>query len=78
MTIPFDNSYARLPARFHAATLPTPVTSPTLLALNRPLAVELGLDADELAATDGVAMLAGNRVPQGFTATEHRCRQPRT
>ena len=65
LTITFDNSYARLPARFHALTLPTPVRAPTLLALNRPLAAELGLDADALAAPDGVAILAGNLVPDG-------------
>ena len=65
LTITFDNSYARLPARFHALTLPTPVAAPGLLALNRPLAAELGLDADALATPDGLAMLAGNLVPDG-------------
>jgi uncharacterized protein YdiU (UPF0061 family) len=33
--------------------------------LNRELAVELGLDPDGLASPEGLAMLAGNAVPQG-------------
>ncbi|MDO5703983.1 MAG: YdiU family protein [Paracoccus sp. (in: a-proteobacteria)] len=63
--IHFDNSYARLPARFFASQPPVPVRDPALFALNRPLAERLGLDADWLAGPDGVAMLAGNAVPDG-------------
>lgn len=63
--LPFDNSYARLPEKFHRRVNPTPVAQPRLLRLNRPLAVELGLDADWLESTEGVAVLAGNRVPEG-------------
>ncbi len=37
----FDNSYARLPERFSAAVLPTPVKAPRLIAFNRGLADEL-------------------------------------
>lgn len=65
MTLPFDNSYARLPDHFHARQAPIPVAAPTLLALNRPLAARLGLDADWLAGPEGLAMLAGNAVPPG-------------
>jgi serine/tyrosine/threonine adenylyltransferase len=63
--MPFDNSYARLPARFFARLDPTPVRAPKLIALNAPLAHDLGLDPDALAAPEGVAMLAGNAVPEG-------------
>ena len=63
--IPFDNSYARLPARFHARLAPTPVERPRLIRLNRALALDLGLDPDWLAGPEGVAALAGNRVPEG-------------
>lgn len=63
MSIAFDNSYARLPDAFHARVLPTPVAAPRLLALNEKLAAELGLDAEALASADGIAMLAGNRLP---------------
>ncbi len=63
LDLPFDNSYARLPDRFFTEMSPTPVTSPSLVALNEPLAARLGLDAEALASDDGVAMLAGNLVP---------------
>lgn len=65
--IPFDNSYARLPPRFFEPTLPTPVSKPQLIRLNRPLALQLGLDADWLASEAGVAMLAGNAIGEGST-----------
>jgi uncharacterized protein YdiU (UPF0061 family) len=44
---------------------PTAVPAPRLLALNADLAVELGLDPAALASPEGVAVLAGNRVPTG-------------
>ncbi|WP_455272306.1 protein adenylyltransferase SelO [Rhizobium herbae] len=62
--IPFDNSYARLPAHFHAAANPTPVSEPWLIKFNRPLAVELGLEADVL-ERDGAAIFSGNVIPEG-------------
>lgn len=61
----FDNSYARLGPGFFARTHPTAVPDPALVALNRPLAARLGLDADWLAGPDGIAMLAGNALPPG-------------
>lgn len=61
----FDNSYARLPRSFYAAVMPTPVSRPRLLALNRDLAARLGLDAGWLESPEGVSVLAGNTVPQG-------------
>src|ERR1700733_1459121 len=65
MHIPFDNSYARLPDRFYARLDPTPVAAPTLMRVNIALAEQLGIDPGELATPDGVAVLAGNRVPPG-------------
>jgi uncharacterized protein YdiU (UPF0061 family) len=65
LQIAFDNSYARLPDRFHARLAPEPVPEPRLIALNRPLAAALGLDPDALAGPEGVAMLAGNALPAG-------------
>ena len=61
----FDNSYARLPERFFVRQAPEPVAAPQLLALNRGLAVEMGLDPAWLASPDGVSALAGNSVPKG-------------
>ena len=65
MHIPFDNSYARLPERFYARVDPTAVAAPALVRLNRALAEQLGLDAGELSTPEGVAVLAGNQVPEG-------------
>ncbi len=64
--LPLECTYARLPAGFHARVSPTPVAEPRLVRLNRPLAEELGLDADFLASRPGVEILAGNRVPEGL------------
>jgi uncharacterized protein YdiU (UPF0061 family) len=64
---PFDNSYARLPARLFARLDPMPVAAPRLVRLNADLAVNLGLDPEELASPEGVEVLAGNRVPEGAT-----------
>ena len=65
MLTTFDNSYARLPDRFYARLEPTPVSAPKLVKLNRALALGLGLDPEELASPEGVAMLAGNRIAPG-------------
>ncbi|CUH93944.1 UPF0061 protein [Propionispora sp. 2/2-37] len=60
-----DNSYARLPESLFSSLNPTPVASPALIAFNQPLATALGLDVQELQSQDGVAVLAGNRIPAG-------------
>jgi uncharacterized protein YdiU (UPF0061 family) len=60
ISIPFDNTYARLPEVFHRRTPPTPVDAPKLIALNRSLAAELGLDPDALSGVEGAQALAGN------------------
>lgn len=62
---PFQHSYAALPANFFARVAPTPVASPRLIKLNRPLAVELGLDPDRLDTAEGAEILAGKRIPEG-------------
>lgn len=61
----FDNSYAAMAERFYARVAPTPVAAPRLIRLNRPLADELGLDAEALASPAGVDILAGQTVPDG-------------
>jgi uncharacterized protein YdiU (UPF0061 family) len=65
MTFAFDNTYARLPDRFFARLAPVPVAHPRLVKLNETLAGQLGLDPEALHAPEGLAMLAGNRVPEG-------------
>jgi uncharacterized protein YdiU (UPF0061 family) len=63
--IPFDNRYARLPERFYTRQSPTPVRAPALIRVNRPLAERLGIDARWLESSEGVEVLAGNRIPAG-------------
>ncbi|KAA8609080.1 hypothetical protein AL036_05025 [Salipiger aestuarii] len=61
--IPFDNSYARLPASFHTRLKPQSVSAPTLVAYNAGLGAELGItgtDDPRLAA-----IFAGNVMPDG-------------
>ena len=61
LRIPFDNTYARLPARFFARVEPTHVAAPRIVRVNHDLAALLGLDPAALDAD----MLAGNRLPAG-------------
>ena len=60
-----DNSYARLPKTFFSKTNPTPVPSPKLVILNNQLAASLGLNTEALESEEGVAALAGNKIPEG-------------
>ena len=60
-----ENSYARLPHIFYKRTQPTAVKSPRLVILNEKLAAYLGLNQMALKADQGVAVLAGNALPQG-------------
>ena len=60
-----ENTYARLPSEFFARAAPTAVSAPRLLRLNRPLAAQLGLDAQALESPAGLDILSGNRVPEG-------------
>ncbi|MBS1211601.1 MAG: hypothetical protein H6R26_217 [Proteobacteria bacterium] len=65
MPFSFDNTYALLPERFFARVPPVPVAQPKLIKLNESLAEELGLDREALQSPEGVAVLAGNQLPDG-------------
>ena len=60
-----DHSYASLPAILHSKTLPTPVSAPSMVVLNRLLAGKLGLDAAALSAGGGASIFSGNVLPPG-------------
>lgn len=60
-----EHRYAELPEAFFQHVHPTPVRAPELVVLNDRLAESLGLDPDALRSEEGVAVLAGNRVPEG-------------
>lgn len=63
---PFQQSYAQLPDHFFARAPLHPVSNPRLIRLNEPLALELGLDPDQLGSPAGIAVLAGNNFPDGL------------
>jgi len=60
-----ENSYAELPKIFFNTQSPSHVPSPKLVVLNYPVITSLGLNAQALQSTDGVDILAGNRIPEG-------------
>ncbi|WP_424986324.1 protein adenylyltransferase SelO [Microbulbifer sp. S227A] len=65
LSIPFDNSYARLPPAFFSAQPPSPVAAPKLIAFNADLARLMGIDPGETG--DMAQVFAGNRLPEGAT-----------
>ena len=60
-----EKSYAALPKIFYSVLNPTPVRAPAMVVFNTPLAASLGLNAQALQSNDGLAVLAGNKVPEG-------------
>ncbi|MFZ3590588.1 protein adenylyltransferase SelO [Bacillus sp. DJP31] len=60
-----DNSYARLPKLFYTSDNPKPVQSPNLVILNESLAATLGLNIETLKSENGIAVFAGNQIPEG-------------
>ncbi len=65
LSIPFENSYAKLPERFYARLAPAAVRAPQLIRVNVPLAETLGLDLIALVSADAAQVFAGNDVPEG-------------
>lgn len=63
----FETSYLSLPRKLYTKMELNPVDSPKLKVLNEGLAKSLGLDIQALQSEDGVAILAGNKVPKGST-----------
>ncbi|GMB00493.1 protein adenylyltransferase SelO family protein [Pelosinus sp. IPA-1] len=60
-----DSSYACLPDMFFTRLAPTAVRSPQLVIFNYPLAASLGLNTEALQSEDGIAVFAGNQIPEG-------------
>ncbi|WP_064199535.1 protein adenylyltransferase SelO [Brevibacillus brevis] len=61
----FENSYTTLPKSFFSRLNPPPVRSPKLAILNERLAKSLGLNVEALQTEEVIAMLAGNKTPEG-------------
>ncbi|WP_031513791.1 protein adenylyltransferase SelO [Desulfofalx alkaliphila] len=60
-----EHTYAQLPGMFYSKLNPVAVPAPKLVILNHSLAKSLGLNSQVLQREDGVAVLAGNRLPKG-------------
>lgn len=63
LMIPFENTYARLPAGFFSSQNPVPVRDARLVAFNEDLARLLGITPGDLHEMGEV--FAGNQVPEG-------------
>jgi uncharacterized protein YdiU (UPF0061 family) len=61
----FDNTYARDLEGFYVPWKGAEVPAPRMIRFNRPLAEELGLDADALDTDAGAAIFAGHQAPEG-------------
>ncbi len=65
LAINFDNSYVSLAPEFYVRLNPTPVSNPSLITLNEPLAALLGMNANMLRGAEGISAFAGNSVAAG-------------
>ncbi len=63
--IPFDNTYLHVAEALFSHQLPTPVKQPGLIRINEALAEALSIDPRQLASAEGIAVLAGNQIPEG-------------
>ncbi len=61
----FDNTYAALPERFYSRQKPEPVSSPSTIVVNEPLARRLGFDPQWLKTEEGAEFGVGNRLLEG-------------
>lgn len=64
-TIPFDNSYALQMEGFYVPWEGVKVPQPEIIIFNDDLAIELGLDVEDLYCKEGAAFFAGNEMPLG-------------
>lgn len=64
-TLQFDNSYARLPAQFHAKLNPTPLPNPHVVSFNPAAAALLDLDPAQVARSEFARYFSGHGVLPG-------------
>jgi uncharacterized protein YdiU (UPF0061 family) len=66
-TLPFDNTYARLPAGFYAKLHPTPFSSsPYLVSFNKAAAALIDLDPGEAKRPEFAALFGGSMLATGM------------
>ncbi|SMX32093.1 protein adenylyltransferase SelO [Octadecabacter ascidiaceicola] len=63
LMIPFETTYLTLPNRFYSKLAAAHASTPQLIAFNRDLAAELGLNIDEMSDTEAANIFSGNDVP---------------
>ncbi len=64
-TLPFDNSFARLPAIHYTRLAPDPLPAPYTVAVSKEVAALIGLSPDELARPEFAEAFAGNLLLPG-------------
>ncbi|MEP9368178.1 protein adenylyltransferase SelO [Xanthobacter sp. VNH20] len=67
MAIAFESTFSSLPESLFSPVRPSAVRQPVLIRLNDDLAADLGLNAQWLRGTEGLAALSGNAVPHAST-----------
>lgn len=65
MNIPFELTFAELPARFFARVQPAPSPKPKLIKLNQELATALGLNLSGQSEDEAAAMFSGQQLKAG-------------
>ena len=63
--LPFDNSFARLPAEFYTRLAPMPLPAPYVVGVSGEVAALLGLAPGESSRTEFAEVFAGNRLLPG-------------
>lgn len=61
----FDNTFARLPEKFHRRVRPTPLPAPYLVSFNETAAELIGLDPNEAVKPEFVEYFTGNKILTG-------------
>ena len=71
-TIKLENTYAKLPSRLFTAQYPEKVKEPKIVALNKTLAKNLGIDVSFLESEEGANFLSGNKILDGTIPIGHQ------
>ncbi len=61
----WDHTYVNLPEKLFSKVKPTPVSKPSPVLVNYPLAEEMGLDLKEETLEELGGIFSGNRIPEG-------------
>lgn len=65
--IKLENTYAKLPRKLFTPQYPEEVSAPKIVALNKTLAKNIGMDVNFLESEEGANFLSGNKILEGST-----------